>query len=111
LGFRRFLFERHGGKSFVELEPLIILFHVGLDFCFVSRRTCVAFCWSGALGVYVELPFYFFERRHGDNGVELARFLIILFEVVRSCATFSLGFTRFCVGVAGEKFSWARAVN
>ena len=100
LGFRRFLFERHGGKSFVELEPLIILFHVGLDFCFVSRRTCVAFCWSGALGVYVELPFYFFERRHGDNGVELARFLIICSKLF-GLAQLLVGLTLLWCGVVG----------
>ena len=45
-----------------------------------------------------------------DNGVELAR-LIILFEVIRACATFCLAFTRFCLSVAGENFCWARAFN
>ena len=43
----------------------------------------------------------FFEHRHGDNGDELAR-LIILFGVVRACATFCLAFLCFCLGVAGE---------
>ena len=33
--FAVFLLERHGGKFFVELEPLIVLFHVGLDFFFL----------------------------------------------------------------------------
>ena len=51
MGFRSFVLERHGGEFFVELKPLIVLFHVGLGFCFVSRRTCAAFCWSGAFGV------------------------------------------------------------
>jgi hypothetical protein len=77
----------------VELELLIILCHGELDFlfCFTSN-------------------FHFiFERRHGDNGIELARFLIILFEVVRSCATFGLAFTRFFVWAwEGESFLGSR---
>ena len=44
-----------------------------------------------------------------DNGVELAR-LIILFEVVRACATFCFGLHAF-LSVAGGDFCWARAVN
>ena len=77
--FAAFLLERRGGKFVVELELLIILCHGEIDFLF---------CFT--------LNFHFiFERRHGDNGIELARFLIISFEVVRSCATFSLAFTRF----------------
>jgi hypothetical protein len=97
LGFRSFLLERHGGKFFVELAPFIVLFHVGLDFCFVSHvglaRLFVG-VWSGSLGVLRPTPVFFFECRCVDNGVELAR-LIILFEVVRACATFCLAYTRF----------------
>jgi hypothetical protein len=51
LAFAVFLLERHGGKFFVELEPLIVLFHVGPDFLF---------CFTSDLrGFLLELPFYF----------------------------------------------------
>jgi hypothetical protein len=49
--FAVFLLERHGGKFFVELEPLMVLFHVGLDFlfCFTSdlRGFLLEWCFRG----------------------------------------------------------------
>jgi hypothetical protein len=78
-------------------------------FCFTSdlRGFLLEWCFRSFTSNF----HFIFERRHGDNGIELARFFIILFEVVRSCATFSLAFTRFCLSVGGGKFSWARAVS
>jgi len=62
------------------------------------------FCVGVALsGFPVGLPFYFLGRWQGKLGVELAR-LIILFGVVRACATFCLAFMGVCLGVAGDFF-------
>ena len=69
------------------------------------------FCVGVALsGFPVGLPFYFLGRWQGKLGVELAR-LIILFGVVRACATFCLAFMGVCLGVAGGNLCWARAVS
>ena len=60
--FAVFLLERHGGKFFVELAPLIVLFHVGLAWLYVGVVLSKwVLRWAFVL---------FFERRHGDNGDE-----------------------------------------
>ena len=72
--FAVFLLERHGGKFFVELEPLIVLIHVGLDFLF--------------------------ERRKGKCFVELAR-LIFLFRVGLEQLFVGFGLSGFPVSLLG----------
>ena len=58
--FAVFLLERHGGKFFVELEPLIVLFHVGLDFFVLFHVGLFPLVFSAQLFVGVRLSEFYF---------------------------------------------------
>ena len=55
------MLERHGGNFFVELGPLIVLFHVELDFLFWFTSDLISWLFVGVVlsEFYVEFPFYF----------------------------------------------------